>query len=195
MYEFPSGKLKREITVGPDPSEITVCYDGKYAAIACGESSFVTFIDLNTKTKVKDVKVDPYPSNVWIGFGSKIFVENKIKKSLNLLDIDKLKAVEFIDFDFTPGISVYNPKSKEIWTTSHSSPNLHIYKSESNGKWTKQFTLDLETNVYTFSFYDNYSKALCLSREDSQILIIDTLTRKVIGTFKAGSKPNGLVLL
>ncbi|MCP9755958.1 hypothetical protein EGI26_12415 [Lacihabitans sp. CCS-44] len=193
VYDLGTGKLKDQIMVNADPSEIIFSKDEKYAAVACGESSFVTIIDVHSKKIIKEIKVDPNPSNVWAGFENNIFVENSLRKTLNIIDLNSLKVIDFIDFDFTPGFAVYNVLNREIWVCSKSDDNVYIYKQK-NHKWIKTEKFISSGGPHMIAFFDGSTKALLINQFESTVLIIDAQTKKEIKRITTSDKPNGIAV-
>lgn len=194
VYDFSSGKLKREITVESDPSQLIFCNNGENVAVACGESSFVSFIDVKTYRLIKDVKVDPYPSFVLDGFTGHIFVLNQNQKSLNIIDVNKLKATEFIDFNFIPLYACFNSESSEIWVTKKESPNIYIYERSEKNKWTLKSEFNVNHSLYKFQFINNYSQLIGISQSENKAVLVDTQAKKVLKTENTGNKPNDFVI-
>jgi YVTN family beta-propeller protein len=194
IYDLDSGKLKNTLITESDPSEILFSKDGKYAVLVCGETSFMTVIDVETQQKIKDIKVDPNPSNVWLGFDNTVFVQNSLRKSLNIIDLNIMKVTDFIDFDFNPGFASYNPVTEELWVVSETDSAIYYYKKPEKGEWTKTGKLKSETPFYTFTFYDAYTHVFCVSRANNAVSVINTLTKEEIKTISTGKKPNGIVV-
>ena len=192
VYDVSSGTLKKEIIVESDPSNLLFDNEGKYVAVACGESSFVTLIDPQTLKKVRDIKVDPYPSHVRNGSAGKILVENKLKKSLNILDIEKLKAIDFIDLEYSPLFSKYNSKTGEIWVVPEDTPEIHIYQKTEKGKWEIRDRLATDFPLSEFDFYGNM--LLGISTQDNALIKYNINTKRTEKKFTTGSRPNALVL-
>lgn len=192
VYGFPEGNIKTQITVDPDPSQLIFCNDNKYVAVACGESSFVTFINVQNFEKVKEVKVDPYPGNIEKGFENKVFVLNRQQKSLNLIDLDKLKAVDFIDFGYIPSSAKYNPVTNEIWVSSENTNSLFVYKKDKQWKLSRE--IKLPAAIYTFEFLDNYTQLAGIGQTTNQLIILDTSSDEILKVVQTGKNPNGLVI-
>lgn len=193
VYSLSTGALLKEVVVDADPSEIIFSADGKYAVVACGESSFVTVIDSKTKVIVKEIKVDLNPGNVWPGFGNNIFVENSLRKTLNIVDLNGLFAIDYIDFDFTPGFPVYNEKTQEIWVCSSSDDKVYFYK-KMNGIWAKTGSFQSSGQPHQIAFIDDFAKAILINQKGNTAKIIDVTTRKELKSITTGKKPNGIAV-
>jgi len=193
VYDLETGKLKDMIVVDADPSEIIFSKNEKYALVACGESSFINIIDIGTKKIIKQIKVDPNPNNVWAGFDDNIFVENSLRKTLNIIDLNTFKVIDFIDFDFIPGFMVYNELNREIWICSKSDDNVYIYRKE-NDKWVKTSTFGSSGGPHMIAFFDDFFKALLINQFENTAIIIDSKTKKEIKKITTSDKPNGIAV-
>jgi YVTN family beta-propeller protein len=195
IYADLTGNLIKEIPVGPDPSELLIVNNGANAVIACGETSFLTVIDTEKKEIIKEIKIDPYPTNVWPGWAEDVvFVENAVRNSLNVVNISTLTVTDYIDFPFKPGMMVYNPLNQEIWICAGPSLNkVFIYKKES-GKWEKINEIETENDPHQLAFFDNDSKAVIINQKSNSALIFDVNTRKQLKKIITGSRPNGIAV-
>jgi WD40 repeat protein len=194
VYDLSSGQLLKEISVESDPSQLIFCKAGEYVAVACGETSFVSFIDVITYKLVKDVKVDPYPSFVSEGYKDHIFVINQNQKSLNIIDIEKLKATEFIDFDFIPVYASYNAEMSEIWVTGKDSSKMYLYARDAKNKWNLKTAFNIGLPLHKFQFINNYAQLLGISLSENKVVIVDAKGQKVLLSESTGNKPNDFVI-
>lgn len=190
VYEFPSGNLKKEIIVESDPSDVVFSQNGKYATVACGESSFVTLIDPLTYRKVRDVKVDPYPYIVRGGSEKKLLIENRLRKSLNLLDYGTMRVTEFIDLGYVPLFSKYNAITDEIWVVPEDTPEIHVYKKAEKEKWVLKERIPTEFPLSEFEFHQN--RLIGISNRHNVLLQYNIKTGKLERELATGHKPNGL---
>ncbi len=194
VYDLATGEMLQSIIVEADPSELVFSRDGRYLAVACGESSFVTVIDAKTRKKIKDIKVDPNPFAVWPGYESLVFVSNELRKSLNIIDLEKQKVVDYIDFGFIPGFITYNAGTQEIWVLAKNEPQITFFKKAGNGKWDKTGEYRAEAPFYRVAFSDNGRTALCISTETNNVTVLRTMTKEQVKIIKTGQKPNGIVV-
>lgn len=194
IYDFETNKLIKEVTLDADPSEIIFSEDYKFAFVACEESSFVTVVDTETKEVLKKIKVDLFPTNVWRGNENTILVENKNKRSINLIDVSKLAAVEAIDPPFTPGFMGINPSTNELWVCKYNT-NLVSNISKINGKWEYQKDVHSANGVHSLAFYENGNKAIIINQEANSVSIADTKTKEIIKEIAVGQKPNGVAII
>lgn len=192
VFEFPSGNLKKEIIVESDPSELVFSQNGKYVAVACGESSFVTLIDPVTYRKLRDVKVDPYPYIVRGGSEKKLLIENRLRKSLNLLDQDTFKVTEFIDLDYSPLFSKYNAATGEIWVVPDNTPEIHIYQKAEKEKWVLKERIPTEFPLSEFEFYQN--RLIGISSRHNVLIQYNIKTGRMEKKLSTGHQPNGLLI-
>jgi YVTN family beta-propeller protein len=180
--------------VGSDPSELILAKNGEYAILAAEESSFVTIINTKTYKIVKQIKVDPNPTNVWLGYDQNtVFVENANLKSLNIIDLNSLSVVEYLDFDFTPGYSAFNSKTMEIWVCEKNGKSINIFEKE-NGKWKKKQSIETELDPHQIIFIENFEKALVINQKSNSLQIINVQSNKIIKKIFTGLKPNGIAI-
>lgn len=194
VYALPEGTLKHSIPVDPDPSGVIFSPDEKYAVVACGESSFVNVIDTQTYKVFKNIKVDPYPDHVWPGYENKIFVENRSRKSLNIIDLDQMKVTGYIDFDFEPGFMKYNAMSREIWIAAGDRPVLYVYSENEKKQWERKGQVHTGSPVYRFAFYRNFTKLLALSPAEDTIMVLDCDDMKLLKRLPVSQKPSGIMI-
>lgn len=195
IYSVLSGSIIKEIPVGPDPSNLLIVNNGAHAVIACGETSFLTVIDTEKKEIIKEIKIDPYPTNVWPGWANDVvFVENAVRNSLNVVNISTLTVTDYIDFPFKPGMMSFNQLTQELWICAGPSLNkVFIYKRNS-GKWEKVSEIDTENDPHQLAFFDNSSKAIVINQKSNSAIIYDVKNKQEIKKINTGSKPNGIAV-
>jgi YVTN family beta-propeller protein len=193
VYDVNSGKLLNEISVNSDPTEIIISKSGKYAFVACEESSFLTVIDTKSKKIVKEIKVDKFPTGVYYGFDdNSVFVENANNKSTNIIDIEKLEVIDFIDHNFICGMPVFNKKESELWVCHKNGNSVTIYK-KNQGSWVITNQINTENDPHQIMFFENETKAMVINQKSNSAQIFDTNTKKLISKINTGSKPNGIL--
>ncbi len=194
VYDLKSGVLTNEIPVGADPSEIIFAKEGSLALLAASESSFLTVIGKSEKKILKEIKIDPLPSNVWPGFDeNSVFVENSNKKSLNIVDLNKLLVVDFIDFPFIPGHIVFNKPKNEIWVCAKNLNQIAIY-TKNKEAWEIKNTISTEEDPHHISFFNNFQTAIVANQKANSVEIIDCTSFKITKKFFTGKKPNGIAI-
>ncbi|MFT6999652.1 MAG: YVTN family beta-propeller protein [Spirosomataceae bacterium] len=181
------------IPVGTDASEVTFSSDGKIAFVAAQESSFVYAIDVKMKEVVKQIKVDFFPTNVWPGT-DRVFVENKNRHSINIINTKTLKAEEAIDLDFEPGFTLFHEKSKTLWICDAKNNQVRLF-SKSGSAWNEVEKIKTDIDAHAIAISDKYGIALVVNQRSNTVSVIDLVTRKKLKEIVVGLKPNGIVLI
>ena len=193
VYDADSGKLKNEITVDADPSEVVFSSDGVYGLVTSGEGAFLQVIDVQTKSLEKKIKIDLAPSNVWTGKDNKVLISNAFKNSINVVDLNLLKVTDFLDFSFTPGFMAY--LNEDIWVADPKNHRIVIIEKTTEGlKETATITFEDDTDPHMFQFFDNGQKALVILQNKAQAVVIDTQTLEQMKIINVGQKPNGITI-
>jgi YVTN family beta-propeller protein len=185
--------LIKEIEVGTDASEVTFSSDGNTAFVAAQESSFVYAIDVKTKEVAKQIKVDFFPTNVWPG-NNRVFVENKNRQSINIINSQSLASVEAIDLDFEPGFTLFHEKSKTLWICDAKNNQVRLF-SKSGSAWNEIEKVTTDTDAHATAISDKYGIALVVNQRSNTVSVIDLATRKNLREIAVGIKPNGIVLI
>lgn len=195
IYSRSDNALIKEISVGPDPTELLIVNNGANAVVACGETSFLTVIDTEKKEIIKEIKIDPYPTNVWKGWSDDVvFVENAVRNSLNVVNISTLTVTDYIDFPFKPGMMVFNDLTQELWICAGPSQNkVYIYKKNA-GKWNKTSEIATENDPHQIAFFDNDNKAVVINQKSNTAMIFDVNKKELLKKIITGSKPNGIAV-
>ncbi len=184
----------KEIVVGPDPSEVIFAKNGDLALVACGETSFLTVIDTKRKAIIKEIKVDPFPTNVWPGWDeSTVFVENSNANSLNIVNLDDFKVTDFIDFDFIPGFSAFNTSTDELWICAPQSDKVYIYR-KLHTEWIKKGEILTDVEPHQLAFLNNGKSALIVNQKGNSVQVVDVASKKIIKKIDVGLKPNGIAV-
>lgn len=195
MYVFDAvtGVQKAKIALGADPSEVTFSKDGQYAFVALGESSFVYVLKVSTKEIIKTIKVDPFPTNVWAGNDGKIYVENKIALSINIIDAKTLIATEFIDLNFKPGQTTYNQALNELWICQAGGNKVAFFERKNN-VWSLKGNFETGNDAHAVTFSKDEKKAFVVNQKGNSVSVIDVQTHTKIKDIMVGIQPNGIVL-
>lgn len=181
------------ISVGTDASEVIFSSDGKTAFVAAQESSFVYAIDAETKEVVKQIKVDFFPTNVWPGV-DRVFVENKNRRSINIINSKTLVTEEAIDLDFEPGYTLFHTKSEILWTCDGTNGQVRLF-SKKTGSWKETEKIATNQDAHAIAISDKFSIALVVNQRSNTVSVIDLNTNKKIKDIIVGLKPNGIVLI
>ena len=183
-----------EIAVGSDPTEVIFAKNGELALVACGETSFLTVIDTKSKAVIKEVKIDPFPTNVWPGWSPEIvFVENANAKSINIVDLNAFKVIDFIDFDFVPGFSVFNNISNELWICAPKINKVMVYQ-KSGSEWLKKSEILTDSEPHQIGFLKSGKTAIVVNQNGNSAQVINVETKLVTKKINVGLKPNGIAI-
>ena len=194
VFDANSQELIKEIPVGPDPSEVIFAKNGELALVACGETSFLTVIDTKSKSIIKELKIDPFPTNVWPGWADDIvFVENSNKKSLNIADLTQMKVIDYIDFSFSPGFSIFNKVTNELWICGKGANLVHVFEKK-DGVWKEKSTIKTEDDPHQIAFINNSKKAIVVNQKSNSAQIFDTESKTELKKINTGLKPNGIAV-
>ncbi|WP_435355462.1 beta-propeller fold lactonase family protein [Emticicia sp. SJ17W-69] len=195
MYVFDAntGIQKTKIALGADPSEVTFSKDGQYAFVALGESSFVYVLKVSTKEIIKTIKVDPYPTNVWAGNDGKIYVENKVALSINIIDTQTLTAIEYIDINFKPGQVAYNQSLNELWICQ-AGENKVAYFERKNNVWNLKGNIQTGDDAHAVTFSKDEKTAFVVNQVGNTVSVIEAAKHSKTKDINVGKQPNGIVL-
>lgn len=182
-----------EISVGTDASELTFSSDGKTAYVAAQESSFVYAIDVQRKEVVKQIKVDFFPTNVWPGKG-KMYVENKNRPSINIINSETNVTSDAIDLDFVPGFTSYHELTETLWICDAANAQIRLFKKIGQD-WKQTATIPAGEDTHAFAFSDKFNQAFVVNQRGNSVSVIDLAKNEVIKDISVGLKPNGIVLI
>jgi YVTN family beta-propeller protein len=193
IYDATNGVLKTKVALGADPSEVVFSKDGKNVFVALGESSFVYVINSQTKAIVKTIKVDAFPTNVWAGIDDKIYVENKVAHTINIIDTKTLTVIDYLDVVFTPGQIAYNQTLNELWICQ-SGENKVTYFERKNNLWSLKGTIISGNDAHAIAFSKDMKRAFVVNQKGNTVSVIDAITHLKTKDISVGSLPNGIVL-
>jgi YVTN family beta-propeller protein len=194
IFDAENGKQLSTIPLGADPSEIVLTKDGKYAFVSLGESSNILAIDTQTKKIAKSIKVDLAPTNVWTGTDGMIYVENKNRKSVNIVDTKEFFTTEFIDTPFKPGQIAYNQLLNELWICQ-AGENKVAYYERKNNEWLYKSSLTVGADAHAIHFTKDSKTAYVVNQLGNSVSVIDIQNHLKIKDIIVENKPNGMVLL
>lgn len=190
VYNSHNGSLLKEITVGADPHE--VIFSGRYVLVTCLESSFLTVIDPATKTVVRDIKVDPFPTNVWPGQApDEAIVENANQKSLNFIDLNLLQVTDHLDLPFAPGFAAFAPGG-ELWICAKGQNFLYIYHKKGDS-WEMKSRIATGNDPHHFIFLKN--RVWLVNQKQNTLEIFDQASKEKIKDIATGLKPNAITYI
>lgn len=190
VYNARNGSLIKEITVGADPHE--VIFSGRYVLVTCMESSFLTVIDPATKAVVRDVKVDPFPTNVWPGKNAnQVIVENANQKSLNFVDLNLLQVNDHIDLPFSPGFAAFAPDG-DLWICAKGENYLYVYRK--NGEsWEMKRQIATQNDPHHFIFLGD--NLWLVNQKQNTVEIFKVGSGEKIKGISTGLKPNAIIFI
>jgi YVTN family beta-propeller protein len=193
IYDATNGVLKTKVMLGSDPSEVVFSKDGKYVFVALGESSFVYVINSQTKAIVKTIKVDAFPTNVWAGIDNKIYVENKVAHTINIIDTKTLTVIDHLDVVFTPGQIAYNETLNELWICQ-AGENKIAYFERKNNLWSLKGTIITGDDAHAITFSKDEKRVFVVNQKGNTVSVINATTHLKTKDISVGSLPNGIVL-
>lgn len=190
VHDAFNGTLIKEITVGADPHE--VIFSGGYVLVTCLESSFLTVIDPVTKTVVRDVKVDPFPTNVWPGKNARqVIVENATQRSLNFADLNLLQVTDHIDLPFAPGFAAFAPDG-DLWICAKGQNSLYVYR-KTNESWEMKHRISTQNDPHHFIFLKD--QVWLVNQKQNTVEIFNRASREKIKEISTGLKPNAIAFI
>ncbi|MER0441389.1 YncE family protein [Emticicia sp. W12TSBA100-4] len=193
VYDANNGMLKSQVTLGADPSEVVFSKDGQYVFVALGESSFVYVLNAKTRLITKTIKVDAFPTNVWAGSDDKIYVENKVAHTINIIDAKTLTVVDYLDVAFTPGQIAYNQSLNELWICQ-AGENKVAYFERKNNLWSLKGSIVTGNDAHAITFTKDMKRAFVVNQKGNTVSVIDAVNHTKTKDISVGSQPNGIVL-
>ncbi len=194
VFDANSGAILNTITLGADPSEIVLSKDGKFAFVSLGESSNILAIDTQTKKIARSIKVDLFPTNVWAGADGMIYVENKNRKSVNIVDTKEFFAKEFIDTPFMPGHVAYNQLLNELWICQ-AGENKVAYYERKNNEWQFKNSIEVGADAHAIHFTKDSKTAYVVNQVGNSVSVIDVQSHLKTKDIPVGLKPNGMFVI
>jgi DNA-binding beta-propeller fold protein YncE len=189
VYSFDN-KILAEIPVEADPAEIIFAKNNTLAVISSEESNFLTVINKKSRKISAKIKIDLGPTGLAKGrTDTEILVSNTNKKTLNLVDINESKVIDFLDLDFEPGYASFK-NEKEIWILAPKLNKIKIFE-KSNSTWKIKSEIPTEKDPHHILFFENKSKAIVVNQQNNSADVITTSDYKMVKRIKIGSKPNG----
>ncbi|UTA70016.1 YncE family protein [Emticicia sp. 21SJ11W-3] len=193
VFDTATGVLKDEIFLGADPTEVVFSKDGRYAFVALGESSFILAVNVKLKKVEKYIKVDQFPTNVWLADDGYIYVENKNLLTINVVDPATMNATESIDLDFKPGQVAYHKGLNELWVCQAGQKKI-AYFERKNNKWVLKSTIVTGDDAHAVKFSKDEKIAYVANQRGNTVSVINTATHEKIMDIPVGLNPNGIVL-
>jgi DNA-binding beta-propeller fold protein YncE len=192
VYSFDN-KLISEISINSDPAEIIFANNNTLALVAGEESNFLTLIDKKTKSVLKEIKIDLNPTGLSKGRSdTEIIVSNANKKSINIVNLDVLKVVDFIDLDFSPGYASFKNQT-ELWILAPQLNKIKVFE-KSGLIWKLKTEIATGNDPHHFLFFNNFQNVILANQKSNTLDIFNTNDYKLIKNIKTGSKPNGIAI-
>lgn len=193
VFDAKTGVQKNKIALGSDPTEVVFSKDGQYAFVALGESSFVYVLNTTTKAIIKTIKVDAFPTNVWLGNNGKIYVENKVSLSINIINPQTLAVEEYLDVNFRPGQMAYNQALNELWVCQAGENKVAYFERKGN-LWSLKGNIITGDDAHAVRFSKDEKRAFVVNQKSNTVSVIDAASHKKTKDIPVGSLPNGIVL-
>lgn len=187
------GKETAAITVDADPSELIFTPDENYALVVSGEGSFLQIINTYTKEVEKKIKIDPFPENVWQGNENLVLINNKNKKSINMVSLKSFEVVDFLDLTFPPGHVAINGESDMLWVCNSKNNTVEVYKKEADWRLIQSISTDQDPHMINL-LPGSQKKALVINQKGSTMQVFDTNTFELLKTVKLSHLPNGIAI-
>ncbi len=192
VHSALDGSQLATITVGADPHEILFANEGRYVVVTCLESSFLTVIDAQTKKVIRDIKVDPFPTNVWPGRDTyHVIVENSTQKTINIIDLRSFQVIDHLDLDFAPGYSAFDEEGN-LWICTKGQNYLRKF-SKADGSWKEIQKIETHHDPHQFLIFA--SKLWLVNQKQNTVQIIDLKTGDITGSISVGLKPNAIIYM
>jgi YVTN family beta-propeller protein len=92
----------------------------------------------------------------WI-IDDKIYVENKVAQTINIIDTKTLTVVDYIDMAFMPGQIAYNQTLNELWICQ-AGENKVAYFERKNNLWSLKGTIITGNDAHAITFSKDMKK-------------------------------------
>lgn len=194
IYDTENGALIKNFSLGADPTELSFAKDGQFAFVALGESSTVLSISTQKKEISNYIKVDLFPTNVWTGADGMIYVENKNRPSVNIIDPSIMFTTEFIDTDFKPSNAAFNKTQNELWICQ-ASDNKVAYFERIKNEWRIKGRIIVGDDAHAVMFTKDDKFAYVVNQRGNSVSVIDVERKQKIKDIPVGLKPNGIVMV
>ena len=92
IFDASTYSLKKTISVGKEPAEITFSPDGMTAFAANGGSAMITAIKVSEKSVIGTINVGSNPVGAWPGSNGMMYVDNEKGKTVSVINISTMKV-------------------------------------------------------------------------------------------------------
>jgi len=192
LVDFESGKIKQSINSRQNGSHmVALSADGTVAFTANGGSNTVSVIDLEQQRFVKAIDVPRRPEAITTNkAGSQIWVGSNDEGVVSVVSVaDGSIQAQWSGFGWPYRILLTADERYALVSDLRKS-QLRVFDTQSR---TELGTLNIpSTGPQGMTLYpDDRTLFLSLSTQD-KVLVIDILSRQVIGDYQAGSSPDGI---
>jgi YVTN family beta-propeller protein len=192
VYDATAYTLKKVISVGQQPAEITFSADGVVAFVANGADNSVTAILASSKSNMTTIAVGKNPVGAWTGADNRMYVDNEDGQTVSVIDVKTLKVVETVALGFMPGYAAFNADMKELWVSDPTAGKVHWWKQDANLKFVKGGSFATGAGAHAIAFRD--MTAYVTNQEAASVSVVDVMKHEKTKDIKVGQKPNGIVL-
>lgn len=194
VYDAATLTLKKTISVGMEPAEVTMSTNGQYAFVANGMSNSVSVIKVTDKSLVKTISVGEDPVGAWPGADGNMYVDNEMGQSVSVINVASLAVTETVQLGFTPGYVAYHPIRNELWVSQAGTGNKVIIFERMNGAWMNHGEVITGLDAHAIAFTKDGTTAYVSNQGAASVSIINVATRTKLKDITVGQKPNGIVL-
>lgn len=194
VYDATTFALKKTISVGMEPAEVTMSTNGKYAFVANGMSNSVTVINVADKSVAKTIPVGEDPVGAWPGTDGNMYVDNEKGQSISVINVNTLSVIETVGLGFTPGYATYHPTRNELWVSQAGTGTGIVIFERMNGGWMKMGEVATGLDAHAIGFTKDGATAYITNQGAATVSVIDVAKRTKIKDIAVGKKPNGIVL-
>lgn len=192
LVDFMNGKIQQTISTGQSGSHmVALAANGATAFTANGSSNSVSVIDLVQQRLVKTIAVPRRPEAITTNkAGSQIWVGSNDEGVVSVISVaDGSIQAQWSGFVWPYRILLTNDESFALVSDLRKG-QLRIFDARSK---TELGSIDIpSTGPEGMALYpDDRTLFLSLSAQD-KVLVIDILSRQVIGEYPAGSSPDGI---
>lgn len=192
VYDASNYTLKKTISVGEDPTEVTFSADGSMAFVANSGSNTVTCIAVATKMIMAVTPVGLAPIGAWAGSNNKMYVDNETGQSISVIDVSSMAVDETVSLGFTPGMAAYKGGAvNELWVTDPNAGKVHYFQRMSNA-WMDMGAIACGAGTHAVVF--NGMIAYVTNQMAGTVSVIDIANKVKKLDITVGTKPNGIII-
>lgn len=193
IYNTDNWQLTKTLTVGKGLAEISFSTDGKLAFACNASEGTVSVIDVATKEKINDIKVDEGPVGAWPAENGNMYVDNEVSQTISEISVDKKVVSQTLKLNFKPAYVAYHPILNELWITDASNGRICYYELIDK-IWIQKGQIITGKDAHAVVFNSSKTKAYVTNQGENSVSVIDVNNHKSIKKIRVGSKPNGIIL-